>query len=174
MALCQNKKHPMWLCNTILSMGIQHAAVTYYSQVKPRHVTNHMQECNAYGHKLLLSSAKPSPGAHVIILTANVFPEPVWAIPTMSRPLMAIGQPWHWIAVGDSNPDFLQKCIHIHSHQHGKDQNRPDLLYLHQTWSIIAIWWQGICMSCKTLWQTTLTKDSESIYKTQHTLQEVW
>jgi len=29
---------------------------------------------------------------------------------------MAIGQPWHWIAVGASNPDFLQNaktCILI-------------------------------------------------------------
>jgi hypothetical protein len=26
----------------------------------------------------------------------------------MLQPLKAIGQPWHWIAVGASNPDFLQ------------------------------------------------------------------
>jgi len=29
---------------------------------------------------------------------------------------MAIGQPWHWIAVGASKPDFLQKCKDMHSH----------------------------------------------------------
>ena len=28
------------------------------------------------------------------LLTASVFPEPVCAIPTISLPLMAIGQPW--------------------------------------------------------------------------------
>jgi hypothetical protein len=111
MVRCQNKKHPMWLCNTILSISIQPVAVIYYSQVKPHHVASHTQKCNAYGNKLLLLSGKPSPGAGAIILTANVFPEPVWAIPTMSRPLMAIGQPWHWIAVGDSNPDFLQNTF---------------------------------------------------------------
>lgn len=33
-------------------------------------------------------------------LTANVFPDPVWAIPTMSLPLRATGKPWDWIAVG--------------------------------------------------------------------------
>lgn len=33
-------------------------------------------------------------------LTANVFPDPVWAIPTMSLPLRATGKPWAWIAVG--------------------------------------------------------------------------
>lgn len=33
-------------------------------------------------------------------LTASVFPEPVWAIPTMSWPLRATGKPWAWIAVG--------------------------------------------------------------------------
>jgi hypothetical protein len=56
MARCQNKKPPMWLCNTILSTGIQPVAVTYHSQVKPHHVASHMQECNAYGNKLLISS----------------------------------------------------------------------------------------------------------------------
>jgi hypothetical protein len=54
-----------------------------------------------------------------VTLTDSVFPEPVWAIPTMSRPLMATGQPWHWIAVGASNPDFLQKYKDKYSHRCG-------------------------------------------------------
>jgi hypothetical protein len=114
MAGCQNKKHLIWFCNTMLSTGIQSVAVTHtcYSHVKPHQVASHMQDCNAYGRKSPLPSQEASPGRGDI-LTANVFPEPVWAIPTMSRPLMAIGQPWHWIAVGVSNPDFLQKCKHI-------------------------------------------------------------
>ena len=58
-----------------------------------------------------------------VTLTDSVFPEPVWATPTMSRPLMAIGQPWHWIAVGASNPDFLQKCKDMHSHQCGMPEH---------------------------------------------------
>jgi hypothetical protein len=41
-------------------------------------------------------------------LTARVFPDPVCAIPTMSRPLKAIGQPWACIAVGSAKPCFLQ------------------------------------------------------------------
>jgi len=40
--------------------------------------------------------------------TANVFPEPVWAMPTMSRPDNAIGQPCACIAVGVD-----QFCIRI-------------------------------------------------------------
>jgi hypothetical protein len=67
-----------------------------------------------------------------------------------------------------------EKWTHIHSHQQGEDHNRPDLLYLHQTRSIIAIWWQGICMSCKRLWQQIWQEDLESIHKTQHILQEIW
>jgi len=59
----------------------------------------------------------------IVTLTESVFPEPVWAIPTMSWPLMAIGQPWHWIAVGASNPDFLQKCKDMHSHWCGMPDN---------------------------------------------------
>ena len=58
-----------------------------------------------------------------VTLTESVFPEPVWAIPTMSWPLMAIGQPWHWIAVGASNPDLLQKCKDMHSHWCGMPEN---------------------------------------------------
>jgi len=34
------------------------------------------------------------------IHTASVFPEPVCAMPTISRPLRASGKPWHWIGVG--------------------------------------------------------------------------
>jgi len=41
-------------------------------------------------------------------LTDNVFPEPVCAMPTMSLPLRAMGQPCAWIAVGSLNPSFLQ------------------------------------------------------------------
>lgn len=42
------------------------------------------------------------------ILTANVLPEPVCAIPTISRPLMAMGHPCAWIEVGSLNPNFLK------------------------------------------------------------------
>lgn len=41
--------------------------------------------------------------------TDKVFPEPVMAMPTMSRPLRAIGQPWAWIGVGSLNPALLQE-----------------------------------------------------------------
>lgn len=47
-------------------------------------------------------------GNSTSILTASVFPEPVCAIPTMSRPLIAMGQPCAWIEVGLLNPDFLK------------------------------------------------------------------
>jgi hypothetical protein len=36
---------------------------------------------------------------------------------------MAIGQPWHWIAVGASNPDFLQKCKDMHYHWYGMPEH---------------------------------------------------
>lgn len=42
------------------------------------------------------------------ILTANVLPEPVCAIPTISRPLIAMGHPCAWIEVGSLNPNFLK------------------------------------------------------------------
>jgi len=35
---------------------------------------------------------------------AIVLPEPVSATETMSRPLRAYGQAWHWIGVGLSKP----------------------------------------------------------------------
>lgn len=37
---------------------------------------------------------------------AKVLPEPVWAIPTKSRPERAIGHPWAWMGVGCGNPCF--------------------------------------------------------------------
>lgn len=43
------------------------------------------------------------------LLTARVFPDPVWAIPTMFLPLNAIGQLTAWIGVGLLNPCFLIK-----------------------------------------------------------------
>lgn len=51
--------------------------------------------------------------AKFTLLTASVFPEPVCAIPTISLPLMAIGQPWAWMAVGSSNPCLLQRKLMI-------------------------------------------------------------
>jgi len=33
-----------------------------------------------------------------------VFPDPVWAMATTSRPLSAIGHAWHWIGVGSEKP----------------------------------------------------------------------
>jgi hypothetical protein len=42
------------------------------------------------------------------ILTARVFPDPVCAIPIISLPLRAIGQPWAWMAVGAEKPCFLK------------------------------------------------------------------
>ena len=42
------------------------------------------------------------------ILTTRVFPDPVCAIPIISFPLRAIGQPWTWMAVGDEKPCFLK------------------------------------------------------------------
>ena len=41
-------------------------------------------------------------------LTANVLPEPVWAMPTESRPDSAIGQPCACMGVG-----VTQLCIRI-------------------------------------------------------------
>lgn len=35
-----------------------------------------------------------------VLLTARVFPDPVWAMPTMSLPLRASGKPWAWMGVG--------------------------------------------------------------------------
>ena len=49
------------------------------------------------------------------LLTASVFPEPVCAIPTISLPLMAIGQPWAWMAVGSSNACLLKKKFIINT-----------------------------------------------------------
>jgi len=42
---------------------------------------------------------------------ANVLPEPVCAIPTISRPLIAMGHPCAWIEVGSLNPNFLISFI---------------------------------------------------------------
>jgi len=42
------------------------------------------------------------------ILTARVFPDPVCAIPVISLPLRATGQPWAWMAVGAEEPCFLK------------------------------------------------------------------
>lgn len=56
------------------------------------------------------------------ILTANVLPEPVCAIPTISRPLIAMGHPCAWIEVGSLNPNFLKmyKKLHI---TYSRDKN---------------------------------------------------
>lgn len=43
--------------------------------------------------------------------TARVFPDPVLAIPTMFSPLIAIGQPCAWMAVGKSKPCFLKHIV---------------------------------------------------------------
>jgi len=36
----------------------------------------------------------------------SVFPEPVKAMPTMSRPLRRTGRPWTWMGVGRAMPFF--------------------------------------------------------------------
>ena len=42
---------------------------------------------------------------------AIVLPLPVCAIPTISRPLRAMGQAWHWIGVGEGN--FCARIVDI-------------------------------------------------------------
>ena len=47
------------------------------------------------------------------LLTESVFPDPVWAIPTRSLPLSAMGHAWAWIAVGEVHAWLRKSCMTI-------------------------------------------------------------
>ena len=64
-------------------------------------VEDHMYRTRLMGWETSVDMS-PLCFSNEMLLTANVFPEPVCATPTIFLPLRAIGQPWAWIGVGDS------------------------------------------------------------------------
>lgn len=70
--------------------------LNYYFHYLNQNFT-HWEYMLIYNSKISYHNMKSLP---LWVHTANVFPEPVWAMPTISRPLRAKGNPWHWIGVG--------------------------------------------------------------------------
>lgn len=125
-----------------------------------------------------------------VCLTDKVFPEPVWAMPTMSLPLRARGKPWAWMAVGS-----LKFCCIRTSITYSRRTGRTNILVYSVTTDLVYLsylqrftygdtvpdenWWWALgsqslelwfLSSCDTLQHHTENKRQELSFSNQHRL----